>query len=206
MTYRAATASAVDDLLQRLRRTARQREFAHGLLPAQWDALRYLSRANAMSRTPGALAAFLGTTRGTVSQTLAALDGKGCIARVRSERDRRVVRLELTESGRALLARDPQRSIRNAVDDLPQEISGIMARGLKAVVERLDRNALHSFGVCRSCQHFEEASRLDATRRCQLTGEPIAPAEADQICISHATPARAQPQSRSGQQKQDGHD
>lgn len=193
MTYQAATAAAVDDLLQRLRRAARQREFAHGLLPAQWEALRYLSRANAMSRTPGALATFLGTTRGTVSQTLAALESKGCIARVRSERDRRVVRLELTESGRALLARDPQRSIRNAVDDLPQEISGIMARGLKAVVERLDRKALQSFGICRSCRHFEGDGRLDAMRRCQLTGEPIAPAAADQICISYANPARAQP-------------
>ncbi len=202
MTYRATTALAVDDLLQRLRRAARQREFAHGLLPAQWDALRYLSRANAMSRTPGALAAFLGTTRGTVSQTLAALESKGCIARVRSERDRRVVRLELSETGRALLARDPQHSIHNAVDDLPQEISGMMARGLKAVVERLDRNALHTFGTCRNCTHFEDVGPRNTGRRCQLTREPIAAADTDQICIGYAPPARA----RSGQQKQDGHD
>lgn len=201
MFRRAATASAVDDLLQRLRRVARQREYAHGLLPAQWEALRYLARANGMSRTPGALAAFLGTTRGTVSQTLAALESKGCVARVRSQRDRRVVRLELSEAGRALLGRDPQRSIRNALDDLPQEISGIMARGLKAVVERLDRTALHSFGICRFCQHFESAGQRDTMPHCQLTREPIAPAEADQICVSYA-PA----QLRSGQQKQDRHD
>src|SRR5262245_13888628 len=130
MFFPPSGALSIDELLQRLRRVTRQREFAHGLLPAQWDVLRYLARANAISRTPGALAAFLGTTRGTVSQTLMALEAKGCIARVRTTRDRRVVRLELTDAGRTLLQQDPQLTIRQAVDDLPHELSGVLARGL----------------------------------------------------------------------------
>lgn len=182
MILPAATTLAVDELLQRLRRVARQREFAHGLLPAQWEALRYLSRANPMSRTPGALATFLGTTRGTASQTLTALETKGCIARVRAAHDRRVVRLELTESGRGLLMRDPQLTIRTAVDDLPYEMSGTIARGLKAVVERLDRQAAQAFGICRTCRHFRDSG---AQRSCGLTGDAIAPDEIDQICVSY---------------------
>jgi DNA-binding MarR family transcriptional regulator len=189
MFSQGALPSIVDELLQRLRRVTRQREFAHGLLPAQWEALRYLARANAMSRTPGALASFLGTTRGTISQTLTALEGKGCLQRVRSERDRRVVRLEVTAAGRALLAHDPQELIRRAVDDLPHEMSGMMARGLKAVVERLDRRAVQSFGLCRTCQHCGVERAETAQRRCRLTGETIAADEMSLICVSHK-PAR----------------
>jgi DNA-binding MarR family transcriptional regulator len=185
MFSRGALPSTVDELLQRLRRVTRQREFAHGLLPAQWEALRYLARANAMSRTPGALASFLGTTRGTISQTLTALAGKGCIERVRSERDRRVVRLELTAAGRALLAHDPQEQIRRAVEDLPHEMSGMMARGLKAVVERLDRKVVQSFGLCRTCHHCAVERAGTAQRRCRLTGELIGADEMGLICVSH---------------------
>jgi DNA-binding MarR family transcriptional regulator len=185
MFSQGALPSTVDELLQRLRRVTRQREFAHGLLPAQWDALRYLARANTMSRTPGALATFLGTTRGTTSQTLTALEGKGCIRRVRNEGDRRVVRLELTEAGHALLAQDPQELIRRAVDDLPQEMSGMMARGLKAVVERLDRKVVQSFGLCRSCRYCSEERMGTAQHRCRLTGEAIAAGDTGLICVSH---------------------
>jgi DNA-binding MarR family transcriptional regulator len=183
MFSQGALPSTVDELLQRLRRVTRQREFAHGLLPAQWDALRYLARANAMSRTPGALATFLGTTRGTISQTLTALESKGCIRRLRNERDRRVVRLELTEAGHALLAQDPQELIRRAVDDLPHEMSGMMARGLKAVVERLDRKVVQSFGLCRSCLYCDDAR--SGQRHCRLTGEAIAAGDVELICVSH---------------------
>jgi DNA-binding MarR family transcriptional regulator len=185
MFSQGALPSTVDELLQRLRRVTRQREFAHGLLPAQWEALRYLARANAMSRTPGALASFLGTTRGTVSQTLTALEGKGCIQRVRSEHDRRVVRLEVTAEGRAVLTHDPQELIRRAVDDLPHEMSGMMARGLKAVVERLDRKVVHSFGLCHTCHHCAVERTGTAQRRCRLTGELIGADEMGLICVSH---------------------
>ena len=102
--------------------------------------------------------------------------------RVRSERDRRVVRLEVTAAGRALLAQDPQEQIRRAVDDLPHEMSGMMARGLKAVVERLDRNVVQSFGFCRSCHYCDDRA---GARHCRLTGEAITVGDMSLICVSH---------------------
>ena len=67
--------------LERLTRLMRAGEHEGGLNPAQWEALRYLARANRFSRTPAALADFLGTTRGTVSQTVIALERTGHLTR-----------------------------------------------------------------------------------------------------------------------------
>ena len=64
-------------LLERVSRLARAASFEHGLHPAQWEALRYLASANIFSNSPKALARYLGATKGTVSQTLAALVAKG---------------------------------------------------------------------------------------------------------------------------------
>ena len=62
--------------LERLARIMRAREHEGGLNPAQWEALRYLSRANRFSDSPGALTRYLGATKGTISQTLMALERK----------------------------------------------------------------------------------------------------------------------------------
>ncbi|CAH2394963.1 hypothetical protein [Mesorhizobium ventifaucium] len=51
-------------LIDRLERLARSGEQSGRLNPAQWDALRYLARANRFSRTPAALANYLASTRG----------------------------------------------------------------------------------------------------------------------------------------------
>ncbi len=95
---------------QRLRslldRTSRLLQAGHrtgDLNPPQVAALAYLSRANRFSRSPSQVADYLSATRGTVSQTLHALEGKGLIVPVRSDQDRRSLRYDLTEGrpGRA---------------------------------------------------------------------------------------------------------
>lgn len=55
------------ELVNRLGRAVHCMQFARGLNPAQWEALRFVVRANRYSRTPSALAGFLGTTKGTAS-------------------------------------------------------------------------------------------------------------------------------------------
>ncbi|MCE3256092.1 MAG: transcriptional regulator, MarR family, partial [Nitrobacter vulgaris] len=80
------------------------------LNPAQWEALRYLSRANRFSRTPAALAGYVGS-RGTISQTLIALEQKGLASRQSSRRDGRSVELALTRRGEAVLTGDPLRRL-----------------------------------------------------------------------------------------------
>src|SRR5215468_8942769 len=111
----AGTAPYLAELLDRLGRATHALQFAHGLNPAQWEALRFLGRANRYSRSPSSLAEYLGTSKGTASQTLRALESKGYVRRSRSFRDRRGVSLELTPEGSVLLERDPMRDIEDAV-------------------------------------------------------------------------------------------
>ena len=117
---RVQAEQAVSDL-ERLARLLRSSEQIEGLYPVQWEALRYLQRANRFSRSPGALADFLGATRGTVSQSLIALERKGLIARKPDPRDRRVRRLFLSEAGRRLLDRDPLLGLASLAAGLPKK-------------------------------------------------------------------------------------
>ena len=83
-------------LLERLSRVLQNESHAEGLKPTQWEALRYLERANRFSRTPSGLTSYLGMTKGTVSQTLNALERKGLIRKTADKADRRQVHIDLT--------------------------------------------------------------------------------------------------------------
>ncbi len=100
---------SLPELVFHLGRIASGEGLVEGLTAAQWAALRYLAQANRFSRTPSAFAAFHGTTRGTASQTIKSLETQGYLTRMRSEADRRSVRLALTEKARGILANDPSR-------------------------------------------------------------------------------------------------
>src|SRR3569833_2317288 len=79
----------------------------HGLRDREWMALRFLSRANRFSRTPSALASYVGTTRGTASFIIGELERLGYLERKRSATDKRSVMLSVTQQGKKFLVRDP---------------------------------------------------------------------------------------------------
>lgn len=63
-----------------------------------WMALRFLARANRFSRTPSALAKFIGVTRATVSQMVKELEGRGYLERRRSPQDKRSVTIAVRKN------------------------------------------------------------------------------------------------------------
>jgi len=178
----------VVDLVDRLTRAVRQLEFSSGLNPAQWEALRYLWRANQISRTPAALADWLGATRGTVSQTINCLEGKGLVRKVRCEQDRRVTFLELTGQGTRLLEHDPLHCIDAFAADLPDETGSTLVDGLTELLCRLSpAGGCKSFGICTTCCHLREPS--DATieaGRCGLSGAALSERDTGCLCVNYA--------------------
>jgi len=173
-------------LIDRLDRLARSGEAVGELNPAQWEALRFVARANRFSRTPAALAEYLGSTRGTVSQTLIALEQKGHVTREPSSRDRRSVVLELTPKGSEALRCDP-------ILALAADLESATPHRLQATVEVL-RGALHAlitrnggraFGACYTCRHFRKGggSRRSTPHHCALLNEPLSEADSHAICI-----------------------
>ncbi len=172
-------------LLGRLERLARSGVMVEGLNPAQWEALRYLSRANRFSRTPAALADYVGSTRGTISQTLIALEQKGLAARRASRRDGRSVELALTRRGEALLKQDPlthlARDIAAGTGGDPAVLLATLQAILAATIARNDGRA---FGVCHTCRHFRRHARPGAAspHHCALLDEPLSDADSKDIC------------------------
>jgi len=179
---------AIAELVLHLGRIASGEGLVEGLTAAQWAALRYFAQANRFSRTPSAFAAFHGTTRGTVSQTIKSLEMQGYLARMRSEVDRRSVRLVLTDKARAILANDVFESLVRAADALPPGVQGQFASALQRMLGQVaQERGKPPFGTCTSCQHLESdgCSREGQTPyACGFTSEPLLVEELDGVCIN----------------------
>lgn len=170
-------------LLERLARLVHNDAHAGGLRPTQWEALRYLSRANRFSRTPGALTAYFGMTKGTVSQTLAALERKGLVAKATASGDRRSIMLDLTKAGIAHLSDDPLHELEGAIDALPKAAGETLRDGLESVMKSmLVQRGGRAFGVCRTCRHFQLKHADGAPHYCALLSEPLSQGDSEQIC------------------------
>jgi DNA-binding MarR family transcriptional regulator len=128
---------AVAELFEHLSRAIYSMSFSEGLNPAQWNALRYLNRANPSSRTMSAFARFHVTTRSTASQTLAALVRKKLIKKARDSEDGRVIRLELTPKGQRLLDRDPVNHLVAALESLPPDRQRIAAETVESLIKMI---------------------------------------------------------------------
>ena len=171
-------------LLERLSRILQNEAHAGGLKPTQWEALRYLARANRFSRSPSAVTAYLGVTKGTVSQTLNALERKGLIRKAADPGDRRNLTIEVTPAGAALLAQDPVAVLLRSA----ARLSAQDRRALSAGLERLLKEALNlrggrPFGLCRSCRFFQRRAEGGAPHRCGLLEVPLSEDDGERICI-----------------------
>lgn len=168
-------------LISRLARLRRAADFERGLNPVQWEALRYIARANRFSRTPAALAEFLSSSRGTVSQTLITLEGKGLIARNDHPRDGRSIELDLTAEGRRLLSEDGERLFAADIDvtGAAGPLSAVLE---KALARSIARRGGRAFGSCKSCRHFRKAEGGETPFRCAFFNAPLSAPEAQAIC------------------------
>ena len=124
-------------LIEQVGKAAYNLGFTPGLNPAQWAALRYFDEATLERRTVTGFAQFQGTTKGTASQTVAALVRKGYLQRVGDKQDRRVHRLILTEESQTLLRGDPLSALSTALESLSQEERWALAVSMEKVLRQL---------------------------------------------------------------------
>ena len=172
----------IKELVERLGRVNAADEWNSELNPTQSAALSYLARANRFSRSPSQVAEFLTATRGTVSQTLKALARKGLISETRSAEDKRSISYSITEKGMEHFRKIG--AIEHAAAQLEYTESATLILGLEALVHNaLEQRGYRAFGVCKTCMHHHIRTNGGY---CKLLGEPLASAEAEQICFEHA--------------------
>lgn len=179
----------IAELADRLGRLAHSLQFKEGLNPAQWEALRFLSRANRYSSSPGALAEFLGITKGTASQTLIALESKGYIQRGRCPNDRRSVAICITDAGRELLDRDPLLCLERATRELEIGQLCALAEGMEQLLRNIQRDqGKPEFGPCANCDHLKADAECGAGEnkcRCALTNDFLSLEDQSKICVGY---------------------
>ena len=169
-------------LIERVARLVSAEAWRGPLNPTQQAALDYLSRANRFSRAPSHVADYLCATRGTVSQTLKALERKGFIKAVPSQSDKRRMSYDVTRQGHELLAQ--MQDLNLVLDAMTQGQQARLADGLRAMLRALmERRNGQSFGICKTCRHHR--SHEDGAF-CALLDLPLAPPEIEQICHEHA--------------------
>ncbi len=192
-TLGGVTAGALHDRIERvanlLGARARATARAHGVEPIQLDVLRYLGRCNRYSDTATAVAEFFGLTKGTVSQTLAALHRKGLVEKRTDPADGRRIHLILTAAGEHVVREAFPPELLRAVAT-PSDAA--LVEGIEGLLRRMQRaSGAVSFGECHSCAHFRHEG--DRRFRCGLTGEALQHADSEKICFEHTTPPEAGP-------------
>ena len=135
-----------------------------------------------------ALTRYLGTTRGTISQTINALERKGLVERRPSERDKRSVTVEVTEAGQERLAQDPilklAENVGTALGGRESDARALLENVLAQLVRM---NNGRAFGQCRTCAHFRPGGGGSAAtpHRCALLDVALSEADSELVCQEH---------------------
>jgi DNA-binding MarR family transcriptional regulator len=181
--------NSIFDVVERmaalLRSEERKKCTAYGLQTVHLQVLDYLSRCNKYSDTPAALANYLGMTRGTVSQTVLLLCGRGYIKKTTDSTDRRVVHLSLLPEGLTALENTRLADLFNrATELLPADSLEHYNEVLVSLLNALQKcNQSHTFGLCLTCKYFTLKSD---GYLCGLTQEPLTEADRERICQEHS--------------------
>ena len=178
------------ELLGQIARTVWFEGTKHGLRDREWMALRFLSRANRFSRTPSALASYVGTTRGTASVLVDELERLGYLERKRSAEDKRSVMLSLTQKGNKVLVRDPANVLVDAIATLDADGKIRLRDALRHMLDQSDvvEQKQHA-DVCKRCIFLREdrmstESKTSAEFTCRLFRAAIAEEEIELLCTS----------------------
>ncbi|KFI23152.1 MarR family winged helix-turn-helix transcriptional regulator [Nitrosococcus oceani] len=173
-----------------LRAEERKSATTLNLHPAHLQVLRYLAQCNRYSDTPMAVSEYLGTTKGTTSQSLLVLQRQGYLRKKSDPKDRRVVHLELTPKGRALTRKLA------LLANKEKTLAGLATAELQVTQQVLERllcdlqkaNHHRTFGQCHTCRYLLTTHDKQLFR-CGLTQELLRAEETLKICQDHAFPS-----------------
>lgn len=175
----------IERIANLLRNEARQSGAVYGLQPVQIEALSYLNKCNRYSNTPQAVTDYLGLTKGTVSQTLKILESNGFIAKNADLKDKRVIHLQLTKSGKNIVEKlIPSPLFTETHDQMDKTTQSQLKKNLKTFLGAMQQsNKMKSFGVCHSCRYHRENQK--GKYFCELTQERLLKKEVQLICREH---------------------
>ena len=151
---------------------------AEGFQLVNLEIMHYLSISNAYSNTAQALSEYLGQTKGSISQSLKIMENSGHIERRSCEKDKRVVKIYLTEKGQSSLTRMAKHLV-----SVPEENSEVLTAIQSLIKSWQVNHHQKGFGQCLSCRYHQATK--GKTFQCGLTGEFLANPEKFKLCREH---------------------
>lgn len=124
-------------LLEQAVRIIHAEEHAHGLVPAQWTALRYFANAAPHLRTTAGLMRYQNMAMSPVARTVRSLVERGLIKRKPNPLDGRSELIELTPDGRKHLTIDPANKLAALLETVSQDDLAGLAVSLQKVIQGL---------------------------------------------------------------------
>lgn len=157
------------------------------LNPAQAEILTRI--ANRPMR-PGDLAAHLGVSPASLSDSVSSLISKGLAARQRDAQDGRARLVVATEDGKALAETLPSapEDFQAALDALPESERASLLRTLVHLIRALQQaRAIPVQRMCATCRHFRPHAHIDAARphHCAFVNAAFGDADLRLDCGDH---------------------
>lgn len=177
--------AAVDRIARGVRAHRQAIAGGAGLTVLQAELLRTLADGQPPPAFAGPLATELGVSQPTVSDSLAALERKGYVARTETPDDRRRSTFVLTEAGAVLAAElaGSEGALLAAVARMPDPDQ---ARALRVLLDLigglLDSGVLAVARTCPTCRFFDETP---TGPRCTLLQAALAPGDLRVNCPEH---------------------
>lgn len=164
----------VERISNLLREDLRKVATAHNLALAQLEVLQFLSVANGYSDNLSAVVNYMGATKGTMSQTLRALERKGLIVREKDNEDARKVHCRPTDAGREVVEQARPAPVLRKVNGSDSVLA------LESLLtELLAVRGAAPFGVCNTCGYHQIRTN---GAWCALAEAPIAPVDVEKLC------------------------
>lgn len=176
--------AALDRIARGVRAHRQAVATAAGITLLQADLVRTLADGTPPPALAGPLAAELGVSQPTVSDSLAALERKGFLTREETPGDRRRSTFTLTRAGKRLAAdlAEADGVLRAGIDVLPEADQATALRVLLGLITGLlDTGVLAAARTCPTCRFFDDG---DGTR-CTLLGVELTPGDLRVDCADH---------------------
>ncbi len=161
----------------------------NGLNPTQGEVLQ---RAAAQPARASDLAAELGITPASLSDTVSALVAKALVTRCPDREDKRARRIEATDAGRRVAEQMPEapEALQAAIAELGGDERGALLRAFTLIIRSLqEARAIPVQQMCITCHHFRPNMHDDAARphHCMFVDAAFGDAALRLDCADHET-------------------
>ncbi len=177
---------------QGINKLIREKAKEHEVSSTQIQTVIFLSGAHPRNKNVTSITSRLQIAQPTASRVVGSLVEKGLVQRERSEKDRRKVKLELTEKGESIAEsiNEISQVLQDSVQGLPEERRREFSQDLLEIAGGMQSQGhLSTALTCQYCRFFDRngGETEERPHHCKLTGEDMSEEESNSEWVHKET-------------------